>query len=227
MNPLTLCLAASLGLHGLLWQWGHTARDSTPRIQTRQGEIAVELNLMPTPAAPPPAPTPAATKPVTPPAPVAHPEQEPIIPIEPDVQPPTEPTSPEPEPETIPPTEPEPETTLEPDDPPDTTTPPAPVLNAAPEPLGIERIAEPSLKAAPIYPRLSRRRGEEGIVVITLTVTAQGHAENIAIKQSSGYPLLDKAALKAIQRSQFTPAQRNGAAITSTLEQTIEFKLEH
>ena len=51
------------------------------------------------------------------------------------------------------------------------------------------------------YPERARRMNWEGTVLVSFVVTAHGHAENIDILQSSGFPILDRNAVEAIRRS--------------------------
>lgn len=87
--------------------------------------------------------------------------------------------------------------------------------------------AQPATACAPNYPRISRRRGEEGVVVLSVDVDATGQGSNIQIVQSSGYSRLDKAAVKALKKAQFTPAVRFGQPCDSTLTQTFNFQLRN
>jgi TonB family protein len=50
----------------------------------------------------------------------------------------------------------------------------------------------------PSYPFEARQRHEQGNVFIGLTVGRSGRPENIKLLKSSGYPILDQAALRAI-----------------------------
>lgn len=55
----------------------------------------------------------------------------------------------------------------------------------------------------PRYPSLARRRGEEGRVLLRLTVNAAGHVEGVSIARSSGYELLDQEAQRTVARWRF------------------------
>lgn len=79
----------------------------------------------------------------------------------------------------------------------------------------------------PPYPPAARRRRQEGLVLISVSVTAQGHAEKAEIKQSSGYPLLDAAALNAVLAWEFIPARIGPQAVPSDIEVPVRFKLSH
>lgn len=77
----------------------------------------------------------------------------------------------------------------------------------------------------PPYPSLARRRGYEGTVFLLVEVLPGGSAGRIRIRKSSGFPLLDQAALKAVGRWRFEPALENGTARTSWVEVPIRFIL--
>ncbi len=62
----------------------------------------------------------------------------------------------------------------------------------------------------PEYPRLAKRRGFEGIVVIESLVDIAGKAVKVRIFTTSGHKILDNAALKAIRHWRFTPGSING-----------------
>jgi protein TonB len=78
----------------------------------------------------------------------------------------------------------------------------------------------------PDYPRDSRRRGEQGTVVLDVEVSADGHVESVAIVSSSGYPRLDEAAALAIREAQFTPALLDGRAVGGTVRVPYRFRLD-
>lgn len=79
---------------------------------------------------------------------------------------------------------------------------------------------------APPYPPLSRRMGEEGKVVLRVSVTPQGTADQIEIRTSSGSDRLDQSALKTVRTWKFIPAKRGDTTIQSWVLVPIIFKLE-
>jgi periplasmic protein TonB len=79
--------------------------------------------------------------------------------------------------------------------------------------------------AAPLYPKLSQRLGEEGSVVLRLTVDATGAVIEASVETSSGFPRLDEAAVVAVKRWRFRPAIRGGVAIATTFLHTVTFRL--
>jgi protein TonB len=78
----------------------------------------------------------------------------------------------------------------------------------------------------PAYPRLAKRRGEQGTVVLSVHVSAQGQAQTIQLKRSSGSPRLDSAAETAVRNWRFVPAKRGDTAIAEWVIVPIQFTLE-
>ena len=60
--------------------------------------------------------------------------------------------------------------------------------------------------AAPVYPRESRLRGEEGTVVVEVIVDADGTPARYRVIDDAGYPRLARAALAAMRKARFRPA---------------------
>lgn len=79
---------------------------------------------------------------------------------------------------------------------------------------------------APPYPALSRRMGEEGKVVLRVSVNPHGGADSVEIKTSSGSPHLDESARKTVHQWKFIPAKRGEIAVQSWVLVPIIFKLE-
>lgn len=77
----------------------------------------------------------------------------------------------------------------------------------------------------PTYPRISKRRGEEGTVMLTVQVLGNGSVGKADILQSSGFRRLDEAAVKAALQTTFTPAVRLGHPIESTTRLSYTFRL--
>jgi protein TonB len=94
--------------------------------------------------------------------------------------------------------------------------------------------AQPGIKAEanylanplPPYPLPARRHHQEGLVVLEVKVTPQGRPAAVTIKQGSGFPLLDDAALQAVRNWKFQPARISTIPVESEIEVPIRFKLE-
>jgi protein TonB len=66
----------------------------------------------------------------------------------------------------------------------------------------------------PEYPPASRRAGEEGTVNLQVYVLETGRAGEIKIAKSSGFPKLDEAAVKEVQRNwRFVPGKEDGKPV--------------
>ncbi len=78
---------------------------------------------------------------------------------------------------------------------------------------------------APRYPEPARRRGEEGLALLSVQVDKEGLVKDLSVSQSSGFGALDEAAVKAVQRWRFKPAHWGGLAVDSRVEVPIRFRL--
>jgi protein TonB len=97
--------------------------------------------------------------------------------------------------------------------------------NADSNDLGVDTlsIGQNDIRKPP-YPLGSEMRREEGVVVVDFAVDASGRAIDVTVSQSSGYPLLDAAAVKAIKKASFVV--RKGAAVgNDRISQPFRFKL--
>lgn len=79
---------------------------------------------------------------------------------------------------------------------------------------------------APSYPRLSRRMGEEGRVLLKVLVSAEGAANLVSIEKSSGSTRLDQSALEAVKRWRFIPARKGGQTLSAYVLVPINFSLD-
>jgi protein TonB len=100
---------------------------------------------------------------------------------------------------------------------------PAPVQHSrtsiAPDPRHPLKIGED------YYPDASKRAGEEGRCIVTVTVAADGRITNAAIQQSSGFPRLDEACLKGVKDQRMKPATEDGKPVETTAALPIVWKL--
>ena len=79
---------------------------------------------------------------------------------------------------------------------------------------------------APQYPWKARINGWQGQVLIRASITPGGRAESAQVAESSGFSVLDGAALGAVRDWQFVPARRGGQQVASNVEIPIVFKLD-
>ncbi|MBU3665773.1 MAG: energy transducer TonB [Chthoniobacterales bacterium] len=126
---------------------------------------------------------------------------------------------------------------------PEIVPPPSVQPRVQPKPASpkVERAAAASPKAAapalvearpsargnrpPNYPEMARRNGWQGLCMVRVAVTAQGRAGVVSLARSSGYGVLDQAALAAVKRWSFTPRMVRGNAVGCTVEVPVNFSL--
>jgi protein TonB len=90
----------------------------------------------------------------------------------------------------------------------------------------VERASPLATNRRPAYPVESRRLGEQGTVVLLLTLGEDGSVTQVVLEQSSGYPRLDAAAVAAAWGWRFRPAIAGGTPVVSTARQRVGFRLD-
>lgn len=81
--------------------------------------------------------------------------------------------------------------------------------------------------AKPKYPRLARRKKQQGTSIIRAKISKLGTVDEVRLHQTSGYRLLDKSAMKALRRWQFQPATQAGVTVTAWVQVPVKFQLEN
>lgn len=105
---------------------------------------------------------------------------------------------------------------------PQNASPPSPVqLDAAPD-YRADYLNNPR----PPYPMVARRMGYNGRVILNVEVLAEGKAGQVLLHKSSGYEILDNAALQTVKTWKFSPAKRLGQPVTQWFLVPIKFSLE-
>jgi protein TonB len=107
-----------------------------------------------------------------------------------------------------------------------------PVIVAAPTPAppstlpktitsGVEYIQAPR----PVYPRMSKRMGEQGKVVLRILVNEKGLPDHVLVHTSSGSSRLDEAGRQAALRALFKPHMEGGRAVAVYVIVPLNFQL--
>jgi protein TonB len=196
--------AVVLGLH-LLFVLGLLHVQERPAAESEPIRMAVRVIEMPAAAPVPEPPVALLEPPIVPPPPVPEvrrPEPRPVVVREPVTAPVT------------------------------ALPPPAPAEPRAPAPVAPVVVTAVRFDAAylnnpaPGYPLQSRRRGEQGRVLLQVRVDAHGLPQQVEIHQGSGYERLDEAALEAVRRWRFIPARRGDEAIAASVRVPIVFHLD-
>lgn len=77
----------------------------------------------------------------------------------------------------------------------------------------------------PVYPRESRREGEEGTVIFSVLISSEGDVKNLTLKKSSTFPRLDASAEAAVRKWRFKPAKLGGMPLESSVDVPVRFVL--
>ena len=80
-------------------------------------------------------------------------------------------------------------------------------------------------KPKPNYPERARNAGKEGVVKLEATIGVDGKARDIKVREGIGMGC-DEAAIEALKRSRFTPAQKDGKPIAIRIIVPYRFKIE-
>lgn len=114
--------------------------------------------------------------------------------------------------------------------------PPAPVAAPAPPAPPAPKVEEPITDATanaaylnnpkPDYPAVAARQGWGGTVVLRVRVLANGSAESVEVKKSSGRKVLDESAQAAVRKWTFVPSKRGSTPIDGWATVPIVFNPE-
>jgi TonB family protein len=77
----------------------------------------------------------------------------------------------------------------------------------------------------PGYPEIARQRGYEGVVLVEAEILTDGRVGQAEVRKSSGYAILDHAAVSAVRAWKFEPARKSGIAQKATAQLPIKFVL--
>ena len=78
----------------------------------------------------------------------------------------------------------------------------------------------------PEYPRLARRRGYQGTVMLDVLVDQDGRVSDLKIAESSGYSILDKKAVSSVKKWIFQPGKKGDHNIAMWVKVPIRFELK-
>lgn len=113
-------------------------------------------------------------------------------------------------------------------------TPPAPRAPAPQKKIQTREIAETYTPPAylsnpkPPYPPTLRQRRVQGQIEVLISVAADGTPTEAIISRSSGNAALDRHTCSWIQKNwRFSPAKKNGKAISSKVSSLLSYNLHH
>lgn len=206
MNRLLVTLGVSVGLHLVLFQVSFSGSVSTPRVAVDQGKTSIAMKLQRAPVRERPEPE--------------KPEEKP------------EPEDPEPRKPKPVETEKPVEKKTEPVKPREVREPERQEKTEKKQQSSRERTGAHMVKKAdyvrnpsPEYPVVSRRRGEEGTVLLRVRIDEEGVPLNVSVRESSGHERLDQAAVETVRNWSFSPAEENGSSVRSNVLVPVKFDI--
>lgn len=106
-------------------------------------------------------------------------------------------------------------------------TPPPPAQTPTAQPMQAKLMSDVAYlqPPSPRYPPESRRSREQGMVSLRVLIDEGGHARDVRVERSSGFPRLDEAARLAVARAVFRPYVEAGIAQPAIVIIPIEFSL--
>lgn len=121
---------------------------------------------------------------------------------------------------------------------------PPPIIQIAPDPnaqtIQVQPQQQPQVQrtdssasgltnthTTPPYPPVARRLGQQGTVILSITVAADGSVSEAQVATSSGVPELDHAALEWVRSHwRYKPAMQGGVGVPSTTQAAVKFDLK-
>ena len=76
------------------------------------------------------------------------------------------------------------------------------------------------------YPHWARERNWQGELILAIEIREDGTVGRWKIMRSTGYELLNRAAIRAIQKWRFEPARQKGKPIASCIQIPVQFKID-
>ena len=100
---------------------------------------------------------------------------------------------------------------------------PTPAVSSTPKTIttGIEFIQPPQL----IYPKMSLKMGEAGVVLLRILVNEKGIPSTVQVHKTSGFARIDEAGRQAALRAHFKPFTEDGRPIPAYVLVPLNFQL--
>jgi protein TonB len=80
-------------------------------------------------------------------------------------------------------------------------------------------------KVLPRYPRFARQRGQEGTVLLLVTISERGRPVEVEVLKPAGMGF-DEEAVRAVKESTFSPLKRDGRPMACRARLSVQFVLE-
>ena len=79
---------------------------------------------------------------------------------------------------------------------------------------------------SPVYPAIAKRKGFQGTVVLEALIEKSGRVGDLKIFKSSGYKVLDRAAVESVKEWTFKPAIRENEEVEMWVRVPVCFQLK-
>ena len=79
----------------------------------------------------------------------------------------------------------------------------------------------------PVYPAAARRRGMQGVVLLSVEINREGYVNKVDVVKTSGFRVLDRSARNSVQSWRFIPAKNGDEYVSSKMEIPIRFILKN
>ncbi len=89
----------------------------------------------------------------------------------------------------------------------------------------VEKKPTPKYSPKPVYPDRARTAEMEGQAIVEALVDVDGTVMNVKLVKSSGFDILDQAALAAARKWTFTPAEQRGQPVRVPVSIPFNFSL--
>lgn len=95
-------------------------------------------------------------------------------------------------------------------------------------PLQFTKEARPRYRVNPLpeYPKIARKRGYQGSVVLEVLVNRNGKVVDLRVAKASGYPILDKEAINTVKDWSFEPGMVGKERVEMWVNIPIKFELK-
>jgi len=90
----------------------------------------------------------------------------------------------------------------------------------------IEAVPLYNINPPPRYPKVAIKRGYQGTVELMVLINENGKVADLWLFKSSGYSILDQAALQSVKNWSFTPGSRGSQKIEMWVRVPVRFQLQ-
>jgi len=87
-------------------------------------------------------------------------------------------------------------------------------------------IASDVMKNWPAYPESAKMANQQGVVLLSMRISAKGEPLDVRVKKSSSFQILDQSAVASVRRWHFAPATKDNVPVEMDVTLPINFSLK-